>query len=215
MKWSLAKGLIDKDPSDGLDTPKLDRPLPKVLRAHDAAALMELPPDDDPTGLRDRAVLELLYGAGLRVSELTGLDVDDIDLRHRSMSVTGKGRKERRLPLGNAAARAVESYLATARPEFAARAKGTHTPALFLNRDGKRLGPRSVRALMDRYALSEGLPRVGPHALRHSFATHLLDNGADLRAVQELLGHESLSTTQIYTHVSTERVWSVYEQSHP
>ena len=215
MRWSLEKGLIAKDPSEGLDTPKLDRPLPKVLRAHDAAALMELPPDDDAVGLRDRAVLELLYGSGLRVSELTGLDVDDVDLKHRSMSVTGKGRKERRLPIGNAAGRALEGYLADARPELAARAKGSVTPALFLNRDGKRLGPRSVRALMDRYALAEGLPRVSPHALRHSFATHLLDNGADLRAVQELLGHESLSTTQIYTHVSTERLRSVYEQSHP
>jgi integrase/recombinase XerC len=215
LRWSLTKGLIDKDPSEGLETPKLDRPLPKVLRAPDAAALMELPPDDDPIGLRDRAILELLYGAGLRVSELTGLDMDDVDLRHRAMEVTGKGRKERRLPLGNAAARAVEAYLGSARPIFAAKAKGSHDPALFLNRDGKRLGPRSVRALMDRYADAEGLPRVGPHALRHSFATHLLDNGADLRAVQELLGHESLSTTQIYTHVSTERLRAVYEQSHP
>jgi len=215
MRWSVEKSLIVKDPSEGLETPKLDRPLPKVLRAHDAAALMELPPDDDAIGLRDRAVLELLYGAGLRVGELTGLDVDDVDLRHRSMSVTGKGRKQRRLPIGSAAARAVEAYLAGARAELAAKAKGSHTPALFLNRDGKRLGSRSVRSLMDRYALAEGLPRVGPHALRHSFATHLLDNGADLRAVQELLGHESLSTTQIYTHVSTERLRSVYEQSHP
>lgn len=215
MRWSLTKGLVDKDPSDGLETPKLDRPLPKVLRAQDAAALMDLPPDDDAIGLRDRALLELLYGSGVRVSELTGLDVDDVDLKHRSMSVTGKGRKERLLPIGSAAGRAIEAYLDSARAELAAKARGERTPALFLNLRGKRMTPRSVRSVVDRYAAAEGLPRVGPHALRHSFATHLLDNGADLRAVQELLGHESLSTTQIYTHVSTERLRSVYEQSHP
>jgi integrase/recombinase XerC len=160
-------------------------------------------------------VLEVLYGSGVRVAELCGLDVDDADLHARTLRVIGKGRKERRVPVGEPARRALRVYVSDARRALMERAGGGDTAALFLNSRGRRLGPRSVRALMAKYLRAEGEAPVGPHALRHSFATHLLDGGADLRAVQELLGHESLATTQIYTHVSTERLKAVYERSHP
>ncbi|MGH2699154.1 MAG: tyrosine recombinase XerC [Actinomycetota bacterium] len=218
LRWAQLHGLVETNPAEELAVPKLDKPLPRVLRTAEAAALCELPPDDHPVGIRDRAVLEVLYGSGLRVSELCGLDLDDLDLAQNHVTVMGKGRKERRVPLGGPAAAALESYL-RARLLLLERSgapggmAGGH--ALFLNLRGTRLGPRSVRRILDKYVLAEGAARVNPHALRHSFATHLLDNGADLRAVQELLGHESLATTQIYTHVSTERLRTVYEQSHP
>lgn len=213
LDWAVARGLLAADPAVELPVPKLDHPLPRVLREKDAIRLCELPPGDDPIGLRDRAILELLYGSGLRVSELCSLNVDDIDLREHSLLVTGKGRKQRRVPMNEHSRAALRAYVSDARIELVGdRPAGG---ALFLNKRGTRIGPRSVRALMDRYLAAEGAPHASPHALRHSFATHLLDGGADLRAVQELLGHESLSTTQIYTHVSTERLKAVYEQSHP
>jgi integrase/recombinase XerC len=218
LRWAQAQGLVDANAAEDLAALKLDKPLPRVLKAAEAAALCELPPTDDPVGLRDRAVLEVLYGSGLRVSELCGLDVDDLDLVQNHLTVMGKGRKERRVPLSRPAVRALASYL-EARHEFVERSNGSEgmgdRHALLLNVRGSRLGPRSVRRILDKYVRSEGARHVNPHALRHSFATHLLDNGADLRAVQELLGHESLATTQIYTHVSTERLRTVYEQSHP
>lgn len=218
LRWSQLHGLIETNPATDLAAPKLDKPLPKVLKASEAAWLCELPPDDDPLGIRDRAVLEVLYGSGLRVSELCGLDLDDMDLAENHVTVMGKGRKERRVPLSDPAARALSAYL-EARASLSTQAWDRRTMsdrhALFLNVRGTRLGPRSVRRILDRYVDAEGARHVNPHALRHSFATHLLDNGADLRTVQELLGHESLATTQIYTHVSTERLRTVYEQSHP
>lgn len=210
LAWAVSRGVIAASPAVDLDAPKLDHPLPRVMRAADAARLCELPPGDEPVGLRDRAILELLYGSGLRVAELCALDVDDIDLRHSTVEVTGKGRKQRRLPIGRPTVEAIDLYLEQARPEL-----WKEGPALFLNRRGKRLGPRSVRTMITTYLSAEGAPHISPHTLRHSFATHMLDGGADLRAVQELLGHESLATTQIYTHVSTERLKAVYEQSHP
>nr|MDQ3956790.1 tyrosine-type recombinase/integrase [Actinomycetota bacterium] len=212
LAWAVARDVIESNPADDLPVPKLDRPLPKVLKADAAAALCELPPADDARGQRDRAALELLYGSGLRVSEVCGLDVDDVDLRARRVRVTGKGRKQRQVPIGEPARAAVHDYLAQGRRELT-REGSPH--ALLLNSRGGRLGPRGVRSMLARYLAAEGAAPVGPHALRHSFATHLLDGGADLRAVQELLGHESLATTQIYTHVSTERLKAVYEQSHP
>lgn len=216
LSWATAEGVIAVDPAADLGAPRLGRPLPKVLRAHDAAFLCEVPPDDDPVGIRDRAIVELLYGCGMRVAELCALDLDDVDLRARSVRVMGKGRKERRLPVGEAAANAVQRYVLTARGELLRGREMNHAgAALFINRRGRRIGPRSVRASIGRYASLEGLEGVGPHTLRHSFATHLLDGGADLRTVQELLGHENLATTQIYTHVSTERLRKVYEESHP
>lgn len=215
LTWAVATGIIESHPAHDLGTPKLDRPLPKVLRVDEVAQLLELPPADDPTGTRDRAVLELLYGSGLRVGELCGLDLEDLDLRARRVRVTGKGRKQRQLPVGEAAARALMTYLEEARPPLAERATGRPDYALFLNSRGMRLQRRSVGRIMEKYLGADGGRMVGPHALRHSFATHLLDNGADLRSVQELLGHENLATTQIYTHISTERLRAVYEQSHP
>jgi integrase/recombinase XerC len=213
LAWARLRGAIDKDPAADLSTPKLPASLPRVLKEREAAALCELPPGDDPVGLRDRAVLELLYGSGLRVSELCGLDVDDVDLDAGMVTVTGKGRKQRRVPLTAPARRALERYVAGARPALATRS--SPPAALLFNGRGGRLGARSVRALVARYSSGEGSPPIAPHALRHSYATHLLDGGADLRSVQELLGHESLGTTQIYTHVSNERLKAVYERSHP
>ncbi|MGH2747704.1 MAG: tyrosine recombinase XerC [Actinomycetota bacterium] len=212
LKWAVARELIGSNAAEDLSTPKLDRPLPKVMKAADVARLCELPPDDDAVGLRDRAVLELLYGSGLRVSELCGLDLDDVDIDGATVRVLGKGRKERVLPMTTPACGALRAYVEHARP---ALSTGKGSAALLLNQRGTRLGPRSVRHLFTRYLALEGAPHAAPHALRHSFATHLLDNGADLRSVQELLGHESLSTTQLYTHVSTERLKAVYEKSHP
>lgn len=216
LAWAVDQDLLQADPAQDLSAPKLDKPLPKVLKESEAGALCDLPPDDDEIGMRDRAILELLYGSGLRVSELCGLDVDDVDLRASAVRVIGKGRKERRVPLSEPSRVAVRRYLSEARRGLCERATTKDSgAALFLNKRGQRIGPRSVRSMLSRYLGAEGQASVGPHALRHSFATHLLDGGADLRAVQELLGHESLATTQIYTHVSTERLRAVYEQSHP
>jgi integrase/recombinase XerC len=214
LSWAVKTGLLDGHPAHDLGTPKLDRPLPKVLRLDEVEHLLDLPPADDPVGARDRAVLELLYGSGLRVGELCGLDVDDVDLASRRVRVTGKGRKQRQVPVGEAAARALITYVQEVRPQLQAKTERANH-ALFLNTRGSRLQRRSVNRILEKYLGADGGRVVGPHALRHSFATHLLDNGADLRSVQELLGHENLATTQIYTHVSTERLRAVYEQSHP
>jgi integrase/recombinase XerC len=166
--------------------------------------------------VRDRAILEVLYGSGLRVSELCGLDIDDVDLDLMRLLVTGKGRKQRQIPMSEPAVAAVRAYLSDARRSFLVKAAvASDSHALFLNSRGARLGPRSVRSLISKYVRAEGGTPVNPHALRHSFATHLLDGGADLRSVQELLGHASLATTQIYTHVSPERLRAVYDRAHP
>lgn len=215
LRWSVDQGIIETNPADDVSAPKLDKPLPKVLKQAEAAALCDLPPDDDEVGMRDRAILELLYGSGLRVSEACSLDVDDVDLRARAVRVLGKGRKERRVPLSEPARVAVRRYVSEGRRSLMERGSASSSGALFLNQRGRRMGVRSIRAMLEKYLRAEGQTAIGPHALRHSFATHLLDGGADLRAVQELLGHESLATTQIYTHVSTERLRAVYEQSHP
>jgi integrase/recombinase XerC len=216
LKWAVIHDLIPANPAEDVGAPKLDRPLPKIVKAAEAARLCELPPSDDPVGIRDRAILELLYGSGLRVAELCSLDLADIDLRRESVQVTGKGRKDRFVPMSDSARGSLAAYIQDARAALI-RDKGDRqaTDALFLNSRGTRLGPRSVRSLVTKYCTADGLLPMTPHGLRHSFATHLLDGGADLRAVQELLGHENLATTQIYTHVSTERLRAVYEQSHP
>jgi integrase/recombinase XerC len=215
LRWAAVQKIIAADPSLGLKVPKLDRPLPRVLKAADAAALCELPPLDDPIGVRDRAVLELLYGSGLRVGELCGLDLEDIDYGSGTVRVLGKGRKQRQLPVSRPGRRILEMYVSDARPQLLERSKQATEDAVFINSRGGRLGARSVRSLLEKYLRVEGMKHASPHALRHSFATHMLDGGADLRAVQELLGHDSLATTQIYTHVSSERLRAVYEQSHP
>ena len=216
-RWAVADGRMDRDPSLLLGRPKVANRLPTVLKAAEASDLMEIPADpDDPLeraiSLRDRAILELLYGSGLRVSEVTSLARDDLDLRGARVLVMGKGRKERRVPLSDFAVTALQAWLLDGRPALAT----TSTDALFLNRKHKPMGPRDVRAMVHDYA-GELLPgrRVGPHTLRHSFATHLLEGGADIRAVQELLGHSSVATTQRYTHVSRARLFDAHERSHP
>lgn len=219
LRWTVLHDLLATNPAEEVVTPKLDRPLPKVLKAADAASLCDLPPRDDPIGIRDRAIIELLYGSGLRVSELSGLDLGDADLGQGRVLVTGKGTKQRYVPMTEPSRAALGVYISDARPVLLERRRPANATvaadALFLNARGDRMGPRSVRAMLAKYLRKEGAAPIGPHTLRHSFATHLLDGGADLRAVQELLGHENLATTQIYTHVSTERLRAVYEQSHP
>ena len=211
--WACRRGLLPADPGALLATPKAARPLPEVLREDEATRLVEAVDGGTPRDLRDRAVLELLYATGIRVGELCGLDVDDVDAERRVVRVLGKGAKERSVPYGAPAARAVDDWLRSGRPAWATAGSG---PALLLGRRGGRLDPRAARELVHRrLAAVPGAPSLGPHGLRHSAATHLLEGGADLRAVQELLGHATLATTQLYTHVSVERLRQSYAQAHP
>jgi site-specific recombinase XerD len=207
--WLRRTGAVPADPSTRLSAPRGEGRLPHVLRGDELAALLGTGPADGPVERRDRAVVELLYGSGLRVGELCGLRPADVDLARRSVLVWGKGAKQRQVPMSGPAAEAVEGWLTAGRPALVA--DGTPADALFLNRRGRRLTPRDTRRILDRRAPSP----THPHALRHTYATHLLDGGADLRAVQELLGHADLATTQLYTHVSKERLRSVYDATHP
>lgn len=216
--WALEAGLVETDPTVRLVAPKRGRALPHVATAgtlDDAlAAASARAADGDVIALRDAAVLELLYAAALRVAELCGADLDDLDRGRHTIRVVGKGSKERIVPYGAAAAHALDSYLTRARPALAARGAGS--PALFLGARGGRLGTRAAYDIVSRaLAPAVGADTIGPHALRHSAATHLLDGGADLRTVQELLGHASLGTTQIYTHVSAEKLTAAYRLAHP
>jgi integrase/recombinase XerC len=217
LRWAKHTGRIQTDPSLRLGAPRRGRHLPGVLKKSEAGDLMELAAvaadDDDPVHVRDRAVLELLYASGMRVGELTGLDIDDLDVRGQVARVLGKGAKERTVPFGAPAAEAVRIWLDHGRPRLVTSESG---PALFLGRRGRRVDQRQVRAVV--HDLLAHLPEaadLGPHGLRHSAATHLLEGGADLRTVQELLGHASLATTQIYTHVSVDRLRAAYRQAHP
>jgi integrase/recombinase XerC len=211
--WAHRRGLLATDPGSLLVTPKGHRLLPDVLRADEAARLVDQVDGTSPEQLRDRAVLELLYATGVRVAELCGLDIDDVDTGRRVVRVMGKGSRERSVPYGVPAARAVQAWLTSGRPAWVQERSG---PALLLGARGGRLDVRAVRTLVHRrLADVPGAPDLGPHGLRHSAATHLLEGGADLRTVQELLGHASLATTQIYTHVSVERLRSSYAQAHP
>jgi integrase/recombinase XerC len=215
--WLLRTGAIPVDPTARLSAPKGDARLPHVLRADELHRLLDDPParvHDDPEFLRSRddTVLELLYGSGLRVSEVCSLKLGDIDPRRKWLSVWGKGAKERRVPLSAPAASALKAWVSTGRDAaLEAASGGAVTDALFVNRRGRPLTPRDVRRILDHRS---PVP-THPHALRHTFATHLLDGGADLRAVQELLGHADLATTQIYTHVSRERLRRVFDATHP
>ncbi len=216
--WALEAGLVETDPTVRLVAPKRGRALPHVATAGTLddvlAAASARAADGDVIALRDAAVLELLYAAALRVAELCGADLDDLDRGRHTIRVVGKGSKERIVPYGAAAAHALDSYLTRARPALAARGAGS--PALFLGARGGRLGTRAAYDIVSRaLAPAVGADTIGPHALRHSAATHLLDGGADLRTVQELLGHASLGTTQIYTHVSTEKLTAAYRLAHP
>ncbi|GAC1324284.1 MAG: tyrosine recombinase XerC [Mycobacteriales bacterium] len=211
--YAVRRGLLASDPGVLLGTARPVRSLPSVLRRSDAAALMGTPTGDHPLALRDRAVLELLYATGIRVGELCGLDVDDVELPRRVLRVLGKGSRERTVPFGLPAARAVQEWLAAGRPRLVSAGSGG---ALLLGARGGRVDQRSIRRVVhDRLAAVPGAPDLGPHGLRHAAATHLLEGGADLRSVQELLGHATLATTQIYTHVSVERLRASYERAHP
>ncbi len=212
-RFLLRERTTARDPAAGVRQPKLPRSLPHPITVDEAARLLDAPREDSPAGLRDRALLELLYGSGLRVSELVGLDVDDVDLEEGAVRVMGKGGKEREVPIGRFGREAVEAWLGRARPGFAA---GLSRGALFLNQRGGRLSRQSVNRILAAYVRSAGIERhVTPHSLRHSFATHLLEGGADVRVVQELLGHASVATTQIYTLLTEEHLREVYYTSHP
>ena len=215
--WLTRTGRIQADPGAALGSPKAHRPLPAALSHGEVRLLLDAATEralaEGPVCLRDLAVVELLYATGIRVGELCGLDIDDLDRERRLIRVLGKGRKERSVPYGVPAGQAVERWLRTGRPGLAHAASG---PALFLGARGGRLDQRAVRSLVHaRLAEVPGAPHLGPHGLRHTAATHLLEGGADLRSVQELLGHASLATTQIYTHVTTDRLRSAYQQAHP
>jgi integrase/recombinase XerC len=207
------RGLLENDPGLLLGTPKKRRDLPGVLTQDDAARLLDTMDAEGPMGLRDLAVLEVLYGTGVRVSELCGLDIDDLDTGRRTIRVLGKGNRERTVPVGEPAVRAVEDWLRAGRPAVATEDSG---PALFLGARGGRLHPTSARRIVHSRISDAGtMPDLSPHGLRHTAATHLLEGGADLRSVQEILGHASLQTTQLYTHVSAERLKQVHRQAHP
>jgi integrase/recombinase XerC len=213
-RFLCRQGTLTANPADSLRGPRQDKRLPHFLSVEDVLRLLDAPPADAPLGVRDRALLETLYSAGLRVSELTGLNVEDVDLAEGLMTVRGKGRRERLALLGPPSLSALQRWL-EARPAVVG---GLARPpaAMFLNKRGTRLSSRSVGRLLEKYLKQAGLdPRTSPHTLRHSFATHLLDNGADIRSVQELLGHRSLSTTQIYTHVTPHRLQESYAKAHP
>ena len=215
--WAHRTGRAPTDPAASLGSPKAHKPLPAALSAPQARALLEAAAvradDGSAVGVRDVAVLELLYATGIRVGELCGLDVDDVDRHRRVVRVLGKGRKERTVPYGVPADQAIGTWLEAGRPELFVAGAGA---ALFLGARGRRIDPRAVRTLVHaRLADVPEAPDMGPHGLRHSAATHLLEGGADLRTVQELLGHASLATTQIYTHVSAERLRSAYSLAHP
>ena len=224
--WAHRTGRMPTDVGARLASPRPDKTLPSVLRVDQAAAMLSPPaadaaeaqdtepdPIDAALGLRDQAILELLYASGIRVSELTGLDTADVDRNRRVLRVLGKGSKERVVPFGLPADRAVDAWLRPGRDLSRTNDSGR---ALFLGRRGRRMDPRAVRTLVHaRTGGVEGSPELAPHGLRHTAATHLLEGGADLRTVQELLGHASLATTQIYTHVSAERLAAVYRQAHP
>jgi integrase/recombinase XerD len=212
-RFLMREGQADRDPSAGVVRPKLPRALPRPLSVDDVQRLLASPPDGTPAGLRDRAVLETLYGAGLRVTELVGLDVDDLDVEEGSVRVLGKGSKERDVPLGRYARAALAAYLTQGRP---ALASSRSRSALFLNRRGGRLTRQGCAGILSVHVKRAGIAkRVTPHTLRHSFATHLLEGGADVRVVQELLGHASVATTQVYTLVTKEHLREVYFTAHP
>ncbi|MCV7409041.1 recombinase XerC [Mycobacterium florentinum] len=215
--WAVRRGLLTVDPAARLQVPKAHRTLPAVLRQDQAldamAAAKSGAEQGDPLALRDRLIVEMLYATGIRVSELCGLDVDDVDTRQRTVRVLGKGNKQRTTPYGVPAAEALRDWLADGRPALVTADSG---PALLLGARGRRLDVRQARTVVHQtIAAVDGAPDMGPHGLRHSAATHLLEGGADLRVVQELLGHSSLATTQLYTHVAVSRLRAVHDQAHP
>lgn len=219
-KWLNRQSLVTTNPMMLIRTPKQAKRLPKAISVEQIEKLLAAPDDTATLGARDRAILETLYSTGIRVSELVDLNRADLDDLGEALTVRGKGRKERIVPLGSHALSAIRHYLGKLandrRFKNLAETENTGEVPLFINKSGGRLSARSVRRKLDKYLAEVGLPiDISPHTLRHSFATHLLDNGADLRSVQELLGHQSLSTTQIYTHLTTQRMRQAYDQAHP
>lgn len=214
-KFLVKRDYLTSNPVVSIKTPKQDKKLPKFLEYEQVVRLLETPDVNTWLGARDRAMLEVLYSTGMRVSELVSLNMDDVDFLSEVIHIRGKGKKERICPIGSSALQAIQNYI-----EFRNRRMANDSDfdsrVLFANKHGKRLSTRSVRRKMDKYLTEAGLdPSISPHTLRHSFATHMINNGADLRSVQELLGHQSLSTTQIYTHVTTSRMNEQYHNAHP
>jgi integrase/recombinase XerC len=217
FQFLVREGVVEANPAKLVSTPRLDKKLPSHLSVEDMVRFIETPDTETDLGKRDRAILEMLYGTGVRVSELTKLNLRDIDFKNRMVKVTGKRRKQRVVPFGDPALHALVEYL-QARGNFLRNAPAAERDdeAVFLNYQGTRITTRSVGRMVDKYITEcAGIHNISPHSLRHSFATHLLDNGADLRHIQELLGHARLSTTQIYTHVSMEKLIEVYDKAHP
>ncbi len=216
FKFCHREGYIRTNPAASIHPPRQEKKLPTFVDVHEIDMVMALPDTSTFTGARDRAILELLYGAGIRLRELTNLDVYDLQLDQNTVRIFGKGRKERIVPCGSEAVGAIRLYLDKRTELLRKSGRGADRKALFLSRRGRRISPRRVQDIVHSYlASASAREHLSPHVLRHSFATHMLDSGADLRAVKELLGHANLSTTQIYTHVSTERLKKIYKQAHP
>lgn len=212
FRYLVGQKIVESNPIEAISAPKVPQRLPRYLKPEEIGAIMQAPDTSQPLGQRNRAILEILYATGMRISELTGLDVGTGKITRGEMMVRGKGGKDRIVLLGRPAREALDLYLKEGRPRLL---KGRRTSALFLNRSGERLSVRGVQSMLDRCAKKAGLSWVTPHLFRHTFATHMLGGGADLRVVQELLGHVSLSSTQVYTHVSQRRAREVYMKSHP
>jgi integrase/recombinase XerC len=214
-KFLIRRGLLSVNPLSTIRTPKQEKRLPKCLDLEQVQKLLDAPGDADLLSSRDKSMLEVLYSSGIRVSELVELEMQDIDLQEGVLRVRGKGRKDRLTPIGSQAIKALQRYFELRAIDTRCQ-QSTHAARVFLNKHGEPLSTRSVRRKLDKYLVHAGLdPGISPHTLRHSFATHLLNNGADLRSVQELLGHQSLSTTQIYTHLTTSRMKDAYNSAHP
>ncbi|GAH41837.1 unnamed protein product, partial [marine sediment metagenome] len=214
-KFLVKRNQVSSNPVTVVRTPKQEKKLPRFLEYEEVKRLLETPPMDNWLGARDRAILETLYSTGIRVSELVALNMDDIDFLGEVVHIRGKGKKERIAPIGSSALQVIQHYMEF-RNKRAQSNSNFDSRVLFVNKHGRRLSTRSVRRKMDKYLKMAGLdPAISPHTLRHSFATHMLNNGADLRSVQELLGHQSLSTTQVYTHLTTRKLKEVYENAHP
>jgi len=214
-KFLVKRNQVSSNPVTVVRTPKQEKKLPRFLEYEEVKRLLETPPMDNWLGARDRAILETLYSTGIRVSELVALNMDDIDFLGEVVHIRGKGKKERIAPIGSSALQVIQHYMEF-RNKRAQSNSNFDSKVLFVNKHGRRLSTRSVRRKMDKYLKMAGLdPAISPHTLRHSFATHMLNNGADLRSVQELLGHQSLSTTQVYTHLTTRKLKEVYQNAHP
>lgn len=214
VRYLCRENVLEGNPIANVSTPKQGKRLPRFLYPMEARLLMDAPNISKPSGMRDKAILETLYAAGVRVSELVGINIPDLDMDDKWIKIRGKGGKERLAPLGSQAEEAINNYLQNGRPRLLGSA--TDTGALFLNKFGQRLSVRSIRNITNKYVEQIALnQKVSPHTLRHTFATHLLNGGADLRSVQELLGHVKLSTTQIYTHLTKDRIKTIHEETHP